>query len=563
MLLRLNASGVMTVAGLVPEGAADRTGQIRLHDTLLAIDGVPVQSLDLSRVTHMLQGPVGTEVRVTLSRVGAGQYTVRFARLPPTPSSMSAAQTAGARSEAARQADAANFELQVHQESLAAAHIRKTVRSRMIKSWRNEVSRQKVVRNTCVTLLLQETRAKAAAAGFRAWTLWLESKRISRATSSRFQQISARLRQSARRAEREAMMTAGDSQQQKGPAMTHIPAELASGGETDWGAGREELLQRAEAELVEARAANARLVAEKEKLAAECDRLQMDCQRQRKAAGDAQKEVARLRVWQESAEERVRENENALVGAQHEHAQVVLVLQSEREAHQAAEKEWARERERAVQRAQSQPQQHVHACGGCGHVQVLWVEDEGAEGTGEGGKWGEEKSDQRSGGRRKLAKLCHCACEARFQEALVAANQEREREKGEREAREREVARERESFERNQEEWASTLAQAQDETRVVMEQCAAEVEAGGKLKAELMALQAKNAALQGELRAEREGREEEREGILAQMTRLKVREQALQACHYNCVEQRRGCFQPITNLVLLLFPNRVTLNPKP
>ena len=65
-----------------------------------------------------------------------------------------------------------------------------------------------------------------------------------------------------------------------------------------------------------------------------------------------------------------------------------------------------------------------------------------------------------------------------WQEAVLSAGQEREREKSERDAREKEWAREREGFERSQEEWASVLEKEQAETRAVMQQCAAEVEAG-------------------------------------------------------------------------------------
>ena len=68
MMLRLTVSGIVTVAGIVPHGAADRSGLISLHDTLIAIDGVPVKNMELQQVTHMLPGPVVSEVRVTLTK---------------------------------------------------------------------------------------------------------------------------------------------------------------------------------------------------------------------------------------------------------------------------------------------------------------------------------------------------------------------------------------------------------------------------------------------------------------------------------------------------------------
>lgn len=70
------------------------------------------------------------------------------------------------------------------------------------------------------------------------------------------------------------------------------------------------------------------------------------------------------------------------------------------------------------------------------------------------------------------------ADECRRQEVVLAAGKEREREMSQRETLEKEQARERERFEKSHEEWAQTLEREQQEKRVLMQQCAAEADAG-------------------------------------------------------------------------------------
>jgi chromosome segregation ATPase len=407
---------------------------IRLHDTLLAIDGVPVQNLQLSHVTHMLAGPVGVEVRVTLSRTvlsGTSRYTVRFARLAAKPDLtprrqadqvLAAASGTEEENEAARRVEAAA-------ESLATSHMQSTVYLRFVKSWRDETSRQVVVRNTCVTMLLQECRAKARTRALYAWCMLMKSKRISRAKVARLHQLVLRLLQTSRQGEREAVAhlaanRRSNSREQRFLSTPREPEDQA-GTQMSAGAGTlamktaahaflesseapaeqnvriKEDLRAAERALAQAQAASESIAKDKEKLAAECDRLRMECQRLRVASSEATKEIAQMRLWKEQAEERERSFSEEQVAAQHEHARLVLMLQSERESREQAEKGHARELERQARSLQSQH----HLCSACGNVQMLFVGDHDENSS--GGRGGETA--------RKLAKLCHCSCEARLQ----------------------------------------------------------------------------------------------------------------------------------------------------
>lgn len=352
------------------------TGMIRLHDTLLAIDGVPVQNLDLTQVTHMLAGPVGAEVRVTLSRTvlsGTSRYTVRFARLAPTPSSRHHADHVQAVARGAEEETGAEAQA----ESLARTHRKNTICMNFVKSWRDESSRQKVVRNTCVTMLLQECRAKARTGALRAWFSWTKLKTFQTAQLMRFRHLAVHLLQRSRRAEREAIMH--QKAKQSSSATGVVPSSSADAAEEQ---------------------APTRL---QEKLAAECDRLRMENLRLRKAASQSNSEIAQLTLWKEEAEERERSHSDALAAAQHEHAQVVLLLQSERERLEEAERKFAREREQRARRLQPQH----HSCSECGNVQVLFVDDHDGIGGEDGG--GPSRSP------RRLAKLCHCSCESKLQ----------------------------------------------------------------------------------------------------------------------------------------------------
>ena len=174
----------------------------------------------------------------------------------------------------------------------------------------------------------------------------------------------------------------------------------SSGAPAEQNVSVKEDLRAAEGALAQAQAASESLAKDKERLAAECDRLRMECQRLRVASSEANKEIAQMRLWKEQAEERERSQSEEQVAAQHEHARLVLLLQSERESREQAEKGHARELERQARSLQSQH----HLCSTCGSVQMLFVGDSDESSGGSGGE-----------AARKLAKLCHCSCEARLQ----------------------------------------------------------------------------------------------------------------------------------------------------
>ena len=158
--LRLTASGVVTVAGIVPDSPADLSGMISLHDTLIAIDGVFLQGLDtrgghgVRSVLRMLSGPVDSEVRVTFAKpaagnatsppakaVGLSRYTVRLKRQQPS-----------SHGEAEQEAllEYAALERAV---SHRHAHVLLHTRTRVLRQWRISVQAKQVGRRWTERLL--------------------------------------------------------------------------------------------------------------------------------------------------------------------------------------------------------------------------------------------------------------------------------------------------------------------------------------------------------------------------------------------------------------------------
>ena len=158
--LRLTASGVVTVAGIVPDSPADLSGMISLHDTLIAIDGVLLQGLDtrdghgVRSVLRMLAGPVDSEVRVTFAKpaagnatsppakaVGLSRYTVRLKRQQPS-----------SHGEAEQEAllEYAALERAV---SHRHAHMLQHTRTRVLRQWRISVQAKQVGRRWTERLL--------------------------------------------------------------------------------------------------------------------------------------------------------------------------------------------------------------------------------------------------------------------------------------------------------------------------------------------------------------------------------------------------------------------------
>src|SRR5690606_38567306 len=73
-LLRSEA-GVTSIQSLVPGGAAQKTGLLKVDDKIVAVaqsSGPPVDviDMDLRDVVKLIRGPGGTEVRLTVRRDG-------------------------------------------------------------------------------------------------------------------------------------------------------------------------------------------------------------------------------------------------------------------------------------------------------------------------------------------------------------------------------------------------------------------------------------------------------------------------------------------------------------
>lgn len=49
--------GEWLVSKIIPDGPAARSGQIRLGDAVVNVNGIPVKGLDFDAVVHLLAGP--------------------------------------------------------------------------------------------------------------------------------------------------------------------------------------------------------------------------------------------------------------------------------------------------------------------------------------------------------------------------------------------------------------------------------------------------------------------------------------------------------------------------
>jgi hypothetical protein len=73
---------VTYVDRIVPGFAADRSGRFAVGDTVLAIDGVAVQSYGLDAIKNLTIGPAGSAVTIEYARGGLRRSETLIRRMP-------------------------------------------------------------------------------------------------------------------------------------------------------------------------------------------------------------------------------------------------------------------------------------------------------------------------------------------------------------------------------------------------------------------------------------------------------------------------------------------------
>jgi carboxyl-terminal processing protease len=69
--LELTAQSAIQIRAVIPQAGSDVKAALRKGDTILKVDGKPIQGQSISEVVGRIRGPEGTPVRLTLKRKGA------------------------------------------------------------------------------------------------------------------------------------------------------------------------------------------------------------------------------------------------------------------------------------------------------------------------------------------------------------------------------------------------------------------------------------------------------------------------------------------------------------